>query len=336
MLDGKGLDSAKVGRGGLNGVRVTNDGGKGEIFNGIPDCQCLRLSLLGVVLLRRAFWTATSCLGVYEEEVFQSSSSLWFSPTSTHLAFLKLNETLVPSFEYPIYDPSTNGVDPYPQEITMRYPKPGFPNPTVDVYVFSLQHYFNATSAAHRNVDECLKRVEWKTSMDRTDQVVFDVLWVENGDGLLIKESNRSAGKGNVVLVDVPTGGLWHEGRKARTLQGQVVRELSGEGGWIEQVRLLCLSTSTTDDTDHDRQHPNDVLEQNQYTRPFKKGYLDVIPNEEGWNHLAYFNDPSSPDFVWLSQGEWEVDGGVLAVDEDKALVYVHSHPSFDRSLNEG
>jgi hypothetical protein len=46
VLDGKGLDSAKAGRGGLNGVRVTNDGGKGEIFNGIPDCQFPRLLFL--------------------------------------------------------------------------------------------------------------------------------------------------------------------------------------------------------------------------------------------------------------------------------------------------
>jgi dipeptidyl aminopeptidase len=231
---------------------------------------------------------------VYEEEVFSSSSSLWFSPTSTHIAFLRLNETLVPSFEYPLYDPSTNGVDPYPQEIMMRYPKPGFPNPTVDVFVFSLEHYFDATSTAHRNVDECLKRIEWKGLMDRTDQVVFDVLWVKNGDGLLIKESDRSAGKGNVVLVYVPTGGLWHEGRKARTLQGQVVRELSGEGGWIEQVRLLCLSISTNGDgAKQDRQTPHErCCRAESVHQVFQEGLPGHHPQRGGLEPLGVLQRP--------------------------------------------
>lgn len=77
-------------------IRVTTDGTT-SVFNGVPD------------------W-------VYEEEVFSADSALWFSPTGQEIAFLRSDETDVPTFEYPVYDPdpSTSEVKPYPKEVVMK------------------------------------------------------------------------------------------------------------------------------------------------------------------------------------------------------------------------
>ena len=49
-------------------------------------------------------------------------------------------------------------------------------------------------------------------------------------------------------------------------------------------------------------------------------GYLDIVVNN-GYDHLALFSpvDSSTPKF--LTSGEWEVDGGVEAIDYERELM---------------
>ena len=81
-------------------IRVTSNGNE-TIFNGIPD------------------W-------VYEEEVFGSDSTVWWSPDGRKLAFLTFDESEVHQYKFPIYnkDRFSPGADSYPSETVMRYPKP--------------------------------------------------------------------------------------------------------------------------------------------------------------------------------------------------------------------
>ncbi len=65
---------------------------------------------------------------VYEEELDVRSNYFW-SPDSTHLAFLQMNETEVP--EYPI----TDWIPIHAQVSGQRFPQPGDPNPEVRVGV---------------------------------------------------------------------------------------------------------------------------------------------------------------------------------------------------------
>ena len=51
--------------------------------------------------------------------------------------------------------------------------------------------------------------------------------------------------------------------------------------------------------------------------------YLDVLPNEDGYNHIALFSPVDSSIPKWLTSGPWEVTSGVLGVDVDKAIVCV-------------
>ncbi|KAJ8415234.1 hypothetical protein AAFF_G00009320 [Aldrovandia affinis] len=89
-------------------LRLTSSGKEGVIFNGIAD------------------W-------LYEEEVLQSHVAHWWSPGGERLAFLLINDTLVPKMVLPQFTGT-----PYPKGKQYPYPKAGQPNPTVKLYVVNL------------------------------------------------------------------------------------------------------------------------------------------------------------------------------------------------------
>ncbi|XP_068575720.1 dipeptidyl peptidase 4-like [Cebidichthys violaceus] len=85
--------------------QVTDNGKENLILNGIPD------------------W-------VYEEEMFSSNQGLWWSPGGKYVAYVETNDTDVHTIEYSWY-----GENQYPSTVSIPYPKPGTPNPTVRLFV---------------------------------------------------------------------------------------------------------------------------------------------------------------------------------------------------------
>lgn len=77
-------------------VRVTTDGSH-TVFNGVPD------------------W-------VYEEEVFETDTALWWSPDATRIAFLRSDESKVHDFKLQYYNPSDDAfrVYQYQTELDMK------------------------------------------------------------------------------------------------------------------------------------------------------------------------------------------------------------------------
>ncbi|XP_078620730.1 dipeptidyl peptidase 4-like isoform X1 [Branchiostoma floridae x Branchiostoma japonicum] len=84
---------------------ITTDGVEGVIFNGVPD------------------W-------VYEEEVFSTDHTIWWSEDGNLLAFAKFNDTQVPIMSFSHY-----GETQYPRIMDIHYPKAGRTNPTVSLHV---------------------------------------------------------------------------------------------------------------------------------------------------------------------------------------------------------
>lgn len=78
----------------VNHTRITHDGSS-TIFNGVLD------------------W-------VYEEEIFDSNLAMWWSPDSTHIAYLRSNETNVHDIRLQHYT-QENSI--YPEETVVKYPK---------------------------------------------------------------------------------------------------------------------------------------------------------------------------------------------------------------------
>jgi dipeptidyl aminopeptidase B len=51
--------------------------------------------------------------------------------------------------------------------------------------------------------------------------------------------------------------------------------------------------------------------------------YLDIVPNHEGFNHIALFSSASSDTPRFLTSGPWEVTGKIKGVDTKKGLMSV-------------
>ena len=70
------------------------------------------------------------------EEVLNSNHALWFSPDGRYLAYIQFNDTLVNWYQFPWYGNRKNS---YTTIRSIAYPKPGYSNPTVKVFVIDLQ-----------------------------------------------------------------------------------------------------------------------------------------------------------------------------------------------------
>ncbi|XP_015490893.1 inactive dipeptidyl peptidase 10 isoform X3 [Parus major] len=89
-------------------LRLTSSGKEGIIFNGIAD------------------W-------LYEEELLHSHIAHWWSPDGERLAFLTINDSLVPNMVIPRFTGAL-----YPKGKQYPYPKAGQTNPTVKLFVVNL------------------------------------------------------------------------------------------------------------------------------------------------------------------------------------------------------
>ncbi|GAA5898899.1 hypothetical protein JCM5296_004413 [Sporobolomyces johnsonii] len=300
-------------------IRLTVDGSP-TTFNGVPD------------------W-------VYEEEVFSSDTTTWWSPDASKLAFLSFDEELVPEYEFPIYNTelATPGAQPYPAHTVMRYPKAGFPNPKVRIRVFDLAAYLSlptrptpfSTSIASPTVDPGVSSLTYdlvfSSPFPEVDVVVSEVTWVGK-DQLIVKATDRTARVQRVALFDLSKmeGGVDEEEGKTKTIVGQVVREDDfGEldGGWAEPGQNIVgieattlLHSSASSDAAPIPSYP--------------PGYLDIVPASNGFNHLAYYSPADSKNPVFLTGGEGEIDGSVQAVDVQRGLIYfIAANPSIERHL---
>ncbi|KIR97029.1 dipeptidyl aminopeptidase [Cryptococcus deuterogattii 2001/935-1] len=242
-------------------VRVTTDGSH-TVFNGVPD------------------W-------VYEEEVFETDTALWWSPDAKRIAFLRSDESKVHDFKLQYYNPSDDAfkVYQYQTELDMKYPKPGTPNPTVTVHTFSLSSLSTSTGST--------ERLTWPGEFPLPDRIITEVGWVAD-DALLVKEIDRAARDGNVVLFQFQFENESGEG-KSKTMEGEIGQNVIPVKGSVP-------------------------------------GYLDIVPNQ-GYNHIALFTPLNASKPLWITKGQWEVTE-ISGVDTEKGLVYfTAATPSIDRHI---
>ncbi|NEV94419.1 S9 family peptidase [Psychroflexus sp. YR1-1] len=112
-------------------VKVTTDGEKNKIINGVTD------------------W-------VYEEE-FSFVRAFEWNPGGTKIAYLKFDETKVPEFSMDLY--GIYGEDLYPTQEVFKYPKAGEDNAKVSLHLYDLDS--NTNSAINLEVPEYLPRLKW-------------------------------------------------------------------------------------------------------------------------------------------------------------------------------
>uniref|UniRef100_A0A8C7ZSL1 Dipeptidyl peptidase like 10 n=1 Tax=Oryzias sinensis TaxID=183150 RepID=A0A8C7ZSL1_9TELE len=151
-----------------NSLRLTSSGKEGVIFNGITD------------------W-------LYEEEILQSHVAHWWSPDGERLAFLVLNDTLVPNMVLPRFTGTT-----YPKGKEYPYPKAGQPNPVVKLHVVNL---YGPTHTLELMPPEMLKLREHYITM---------VKWISKTKAS-VRWMNRSQNISILTVCDTTTGACRHE-----------------------------------------------------------------------------------------------------------------------------
>ncbi|KAI5778450.1 extracellular dipeptidyl-peptidase Dpp4 [Geopyxis carbonaria] len=184
-------------------TRVTTDGGV-DVFNGVPD------------------W-------VYEEEIYGDRYTLWFSPDGEYLAFLRFNETGVPTYTVPYYMAGQNVAPAYPKDLDIRYPKVSETNPTVSF------HLLNVASGDLQTISH--------DTFPADDLIISEVAWVaDTHERVLFRAMNRVQDLEKIVVVSVPAG------------TSAVVRERDGTDGWIDNnlaVQYVNGTDSYLDLSDH-------------------------------------------------------------------------------------
>ncbi|MFV0377756.1 MAG: S9 family peptidase [Mangrovibacterium sp.] len=147
--------------------QVTNDGKTNAIINGAPD------------------W-------VYEEEFSFNKAFAW-SPDSKFLAFLRFDESAVPTFGMTMFKgdkPSLNEYDLYPGEYSFKYPKAGETNSTVTVQVYDLKSKTTIEADLGKETDQYIPRIKWMA--DAAD--------------LAVMRLNRRQNQLDILLVNPNTG----------------------------------------------------------------------------------------------------------------------------------
>ncbi|KAM5442781.1 Dipeptidyl peptidase 4 [Microsporum ferrugineum] len=169
--------------------RITENGGP-DTFNGVPD------------------W-------VYEEEIFGDRFTLWFSPDGEYLAYLRFNETGVPTYTVPYYKNKQKIAPAYPRELEIRYPKVSAKNPTVQF------HLLNLASSEETSIPV--------TAFPEDDLIIGEVAWLSSGhDSVAFRAFNRVQDREKIVNV------------KVGSKESKVIRERDGTDGWIDN--LLSMS----------------------------------------------------------------------------------------------
>ncbi|KAF2831010.1 putative dipeptidyl-aminopeptidase B [Ophiobolus disseminans] len=248
------LDSKKV-------TKITADGGS-ELFYGVPD------------------W-------VYEEEVFQGNSATWWSEDGKYVAFLRTDESTVPTYpvQYFLSRPSGEkpkpGEESYPEVRNIKYPKAGAPNPIVSLQFYDVE-----------KGDVFSVKIDDDFADD--NRLITEIVWAGKSGQVLVRETNRESDTLKLILIDVAK-------RTGKTIRTENVAEL--DGGWFE---VSQKTTFVPADPENGRKDA---------------GYIDTVIHE-GYDHIGYFTPLDSDKPILLTQGKWEVVDAPSRVDLKNNLVY--------------
>ncbi|XP_034402512.1 LOW QUALITY PROTEIN: inactive dipeptidyl peptidase 10-like [Cyclopterus lumpus] len=146
-----------------NSLRITSSGMEGVVFNGLAD------------------W-------LYEEEVLRSHLAHWWSPDGERLAFLTINDSLVPNMVLPQFTGHT-----YPRGLQYPYPMAGQKNPVVKLSVVNL---FGVTHTQELQPPDQLRLRDFYVTM---------VKWISNTH-LAVRWINRPQNESLLTVCDATMG----------------------------------------------------------------------------------------------------------------------------------
>jgi dipeptidyl-peptidase 4 len=249
---------------------ITIDGGP-EVFHGVPD------------------W-------VYEEEVLENRSALWFSPDGEYIAFLSFDDSQVPIYTVPSFMHGKKYPSTYPVELKVRYPKTGAPNPIVKTTVFAVAQ------------PEKLISIPISRLYGESEFIIGELAWItDKHSKLLIRSFNRIQTHTKDVIYAPEENYL------------KVIRERKATDGYIENVKSIkyagivngtdsYLDISDIDGWSHLWLYPTDVGNATQVT--FGNWEVRRVDRIDKKSDIVYYtsakNHPSqsNPTMLYLRTGQ--------------------------------
>ncbi|CAR28546.1 hypothetical protein ZYGR_0S01790 [Zygosaccharomyces rouxii] len=181
-----------------------------------------------------------------------------------------------------------NNGNMFPQLEEIKYPKPGSFNPKVELYMLDLNSGLIALINAMESAEG-----NWGE-----DYILYDASWV-GPNAFLFKISDRSSQKLIVRIYDT----------KNNTIKTMYTLDFKKFDGWVEKARNVV---------------PVPPMEEK--GRP-EYGYLDILPDENGFNHIFYFARFSDTKGQQITKGNWEVrNQGIVGYEYETHSVFFLSN----------
>lgn len=242
---------------------------------------------------------------LYEEE-FGITTMFAFSPDNKYVAFIRLDETDVPTMTWQNYLEKND----YPTEESLRYPKAGQKNATATLCVYDIYYKSIKTMQLPELKDAYLPRLRWtnlqegkgsevlvqRLNRDQNKMEIYACNPASTVCSLLYKEEMKD------YFVDYEQFDAWcwlkdnrfvavneQSGWRAAYLysaQGQKIRQLTPNGvdvtaiyGMDEQAGVLYYQAAATPETRH------------AYALNMKKGTVQQLTQEDGTHDLTFSKD---------------------------------------------
>jgi dipeptidyl-peptidase 4 len=249
---------------------------------------------------------------VYEEEVLEKANALYWSPDGKVLGFLSFYDQNVHNYTIPYYICKQNSPPSYPCDLTLRYPKAGYPNPIPRV------------GSVYVDEPDTISRLSGMGGLSDGDTVVGEFVWLTEGhDKYMVRSFNRIQTRDVYTIYHVGRGDPSSEMEGQERIQGLRDRT-STDGGWLDNEKTLHYAGTING----------------------SESYL-MIDDQDGWNHiylypcakgLASTGVSNSSNSTQLTSGNWEIRK-IKGVDIKNGMVYFTSsemHPteSHPYSLN--
>ena len=170
---------------------------------------------------------------LYEEE-FGTTALFAFSPDSKQVAFVRLDETNVPTFSWQTYLNDDTGAL-YPRLHSLRYPKAGEANATASVCVYDIHYKTIRTMDLPNQLDGYVPRIVWTPLSKPTkkdEQPTSDIV---------ILHVNRDQNKMD-VLKGNPKSTVCHPFYSEESKKYFVNYELFDEWQWMQDGRVIVVS----------------------------------------------------------------------------------------------
>ncbi|XP_029660600.1 dipeptidyl aminopeptidase-like protein 6 isoform X1 [Formica exsecta] len=280
-------------------IRLTDTGIPGVIYNGVPD------------------W-------LYQEEVLPKPQAIWPSPDGSHILYATFNDTRVSVLEFPWFgtqlgqdgtgSSSLGASKSFPPSRSIRYPRPGSPNPEIELWIMDLGNVSLTNYSSIGNVTLPAKtKLKPPPSLNGQDNYLISAGWVgDDASQIAVVWMTRMQ---NLSLVSACRAPTWE--------CEETHSERAPEGQWLDAQphplfapdgdSFLLLATVQEGDKEHFTHIKHITLTQQRIavlshgpyevseilawdTKKHLVYYLGTRERTPGQRHLYVVRDPTAED----------------------------------------